>query len=293
MLKNITELKIDIPAWVERAKNDPVKHFQRQAAEITLNTIALTSPLNEQLVLKGGILMGLAYGSPRQTSDIDLSAALVAEPEIDKKIAKMLDESFPKVAASLGYTDVILRTHSVKKKPKPSFFAEASFPALKMKVAYAERGTKDADSMQAGKPINSMFEIDISFNEPMKQTQILSLDGGGDLLAYDMEGLIAEKYRAMLQQVVRNRSRRQDVYDLYILINHEEIKATDPSKLLESFITKCRSRDIEPDIKSLNSTELYERSAKDWHTMELEIGDLPDFDDAFEVVRDFYRSLPW
>lgn len=292
MSKNVTDLQIDIPAWVNHAKADPVKHFQRQAAEITLNTIAMTSPLNEQLVLKGGVLMGLAYDSPRQTSDIDLSAVLAVDQEIDKKVVQMLDDSFLRVATSLGYTDVVLKTHSVKKKPTKTIFAEADFPALKLKVAYALRGTKEATAMKAGKPVNSMFEIDISFNEPMQQTQILSLDGG-DLLAYDITDLIAEKYRAMLQQVVRNRNRRQDVYDLYILINHDAIKTADRTKILESFLIKSRSRNIEPNINSLDCVELLERSQKNWNTMVLEIGNIPDFDEAFEVVRDYYRSLPW
>lgn len=68
-------LEIDVAAWVEKARADPVTYKQRQIVEITLNAIADTAPLNEKLYLKGGILMGLAYGSPRQTADIDLTAA--------------------------------------------------------------------------------------------------------------------------------------------------------------------------------------------------------------------------
>ena len=40
-----------------------------QTIEIVLNSIALITPLNVEMFLKGGILMGLAYDSPRQTSD--------------------------------------------------------------------------------------------------------------------------------------------------------------------------------------------------------------------------------
>ena len=67
-------INIDVAAWVERAKNDPVAHRQRQAAEILLNAIALITPPNDKLYLKGGNLMGLVYGSPRQTTDIDFTA---------------------------------------------------------------------------------------------------------------------------------------------------------------------------------------------------------------------------
>lgn len=286
-------VQIDVEAWVERAKDAPATYLQRQAAEITLNTIAMTSPLNEQLVLKGGVLMGIAYDSPRQTSDIDLSAALVVDDEIDKKIVEMLDESFPRAAAKLGYTELILRVHSVKKMPRPEKFQEMRFPALKIKVGYAERNTKQAKALLAGKAVNSMFEIDISFNEPMQYTQILSLTGGENLLAYDLADLMAEKLRAMLQQVKRNRARRQDVYDLHILISREKIDDALKAKVLDSFLIKSHSRDIDPKINSLDDPELKERSKKNWSTMALEIGDLPDFEETYETVRQFYRGLPW
>ncbi len=180
MSKDINELKVDVPAWVERAKSDPVTHLQRQATEVTLNAIALTRPLNEQLVLKGGTLMALVYDSHRQTSDIDLSADRAVEPEIGDEIKELLDASFPRAAAKLGYADIVIKTHSVKKMPNSSIFAEADFPALKIKIAYATRGTGEEKTMKAGKPINEMFEIDISFNEPLRQIQILSLDGEGN-----------------------------------------------------------------------------------------------------------------
>ncbi len=70
---------VDGAAWVARAAQDPVAHRQRQAEEIILNAIATTGPLNTELILKGGILPGLVYGSPRQTTDIDLTAAFVAD----------------------------------------------------------------------------------------------------------------------------------------------------------------------------------------------------------------------
>ena len=210
-----TTLQIDVPAWVDRAKDDPVAYLQRQAAEITLNAIALTTPLNKQLVLKGGILMGLVYNSPRQTSDIDLTATFAAEPKVDKKIEEMLNAAFPRVAAKLGYADIVLKTHSVKKKPKASNFEDANFPALKMKIAYALRGSKQAATLQKGKPINTMFEVDISFNEPLQQTQILTLTGGGDILAYDLTDLIAAAGRTQQKSPPRclrsehsNQSRR-------------------------------------------------------------------------------------
>jgi hypothetical protein len=97
-----------------------------------------------------------------------------------------------------------------------------------------------------------------------------------------------------LQQVVRNRSRRQDIFDLhYLFENHPIIEEKKPL-ILEALIDKCRSRDIEPTQGSMASPEIYDRSAKDYDTLAIDIeGDLPDFDVAYQVVRQFYESLPW
>ena len=81
-------IKINVAEWVASAKADPVAYQQRQTVEITLNAIAMTAPLNAKMFLKGGILMGLAYDSPRQTTDIDLTTELKVESAAGDKISK-------------------------------------------------------------------------------------------------------------------------------------------------------------------------------------------------------------
>lgn len=131
-------LELDVAGWVERVKADPVAYAQRQAIEVTLNAIAMTADLKQKLFLKGGILMGLAYDSPRQTGDIDLTTAFEVGPDIDSKIEALLIAALPRAAAKLGYVDLILKVHSVARQPK-NIFETASFPALKLKVAFAKR----------------------------------------------------------------------------------------------------------------------------------------------------------
>ena len=204
--------KVNVEEWVERAKADPIAYQQRQTVEITLNAIALTAPLKEKMFLKGGILMGLAYDSPRQTIDIDLTTLLAPEGDVGDTVRKLLDSMFPLAAAALGYAGLIVKTHSVKPQPKAKF-PDAKFPALKLKIASAKRGTTQEKALQEGKaPV--VIAVDISFNEPLLQIQVLELTGGQELRAYGLVDLIAEKYRAILQQVPRKRYRPQDVYDL-------------------------------------------------------------------------------
>ena len=115
---------VDVAGWVERAAQDPVAYRQRQTVEIILNAIAMTVPLNTELFLKGGILPGLAYGSPRQTTDIDLTAACAADGNIDDRVGTLLNFALPRAAASLGYADLLVRTQS------ESHFLASGIPCL-------------------------------------------------------------------------------------------------------------------------------------------------------------------
>lgn len=285
-------INIDVAAWVERAKNDPVAYRQRQAAEILLNAIAMITPFNDKLYLKGGTLMGLAYGSPRQTTDIDFTADLAVCADIDETIRSLLDRTFPRAAAVLGYDDFVVKVNSIKRRPRQSNFETARFPALALKVGYAIRGSRQESALREGRCPHPIH-VDISFNEPTHTIQILRLTDGKTLRAYSLIDLIAEKYRAMLQQVPRNRSRRQDVYDIYLLIEHEQINDDNRRRILDAFLEKSRSRDLEPDRDALDNPEIKHRCSKEWDTLQLELGDVPNFETCFTRVRGFYRALPW
>ncbi len=284
-------LEINVAGWVDRAKANPVAYQQRQAAEITLNAIAISAPLNDRLFLKGGILMGLVYDSPRQTGDIDLTADLTVDNDVDIRIQRLLDSAFPRAAAALGYTDLILKIHSVKRQPK-AIFEKAKFPALKIKIAYAQRGTRQEKALLEGKA-PGVIDLDISFNETMRQIQVLELTGGRELRAYSLIDLIAEKYRAMPQQMTRNRNRRQDVYDLHFLVADNDLDFAIRAQILDTLMEKSRSRYIEPTRLSLEDPEVKKRSGAEWGTLEVELGEVPDFEECFERVSEFYRSLPW
>ena len=260
-----TALKVDVAEWVERVRADPVAYQQRQTAEIALNTIAMMAPLGARMVLKGGILVGLAYDSPRQTTDIDLTADFAADSPVRGRIRELLSSAFPRAAARLGYADLVIGIHSMQYLPRGQF-KTARFPALKLKIASAKRGTPSEAALQAGKPTNCVIDVDISFNESMHQVQVLELTGGQELHAYGLVDLMAEKLRAVLQQVGRRRNRRQDIYDLDRLIAEQEIDETLRAQILEVFFAKCRSRDIEPDGASLDDPEVKRRSAAEWET---------------------------
>jgi predicted nucleotidyltransferase component of viral defense system len=108
-----------------------------------------------------------------------------------------------------------------------------------------------------------------------------------------MHELIAEKMRALLQQPIRKRNRRQDVYDIAYLIDDHDFSSADKAGILATLIEKCRSRSVEAKPESMDNPEIKQRAQADWETLALEIGDLPPFEERFSLMRDLYVSLPW
>lgn len=285
---------VDISAWVEHAHSDPQRYRERQATEVLLVAVGQSESYGDRLYLKGGILMGIVYQSPRQTVDIDFTAEFQPSDDIEDELRKALDPELMRASTRLGYPDLVLRVQRIERQPRPNHFTDAEFPALSMRIAYATRGTNAHKKLEEGL-CPTVLKIDISFREPVHAIQFVRFDAGmpAGMRAYSLEDIIAEKLRALLQQGVRNRNRRQDIYDIDYLVRELSPSSADKRQILSALLTKARARNIEPGPESLADPDIRRRAGAEWHTLALEIGDLPDFADAFDRVETFYRGLPW
>lgn len=283
---------VDVRAWVEAARTNPVRYRDRQVTEVVLAAIGIAPNLKKTLVLKGGAVMALAFKSERVTADVDFSAD--ADPEaFAQLVVEELNALLPKVAINLGYLDLLCRVQSVKKMPKALNFEEYDFPALLVRIGSAQRGTGEEKRLELGQATR-VLDMEISFRDQVYSFQELSLtDAGVAVRAFTLHELIAEKFRALLQQPIRNRYRRQDVYDIAFLAETHVLEATDLAQILATMIEKCHTRKIEPNITSIDDPEIVRRAREDWDTLKLELSDLPPFDEQFSVVRGLYLSLPW
>jgi hypothetical protein len=287
------EITVDISEWIEKAKADPQAYVERQVTEIFLAALAMTKPYANEIFLKGGILMGVVYRSPRQTGDVDFTAVSNPSTDMAEALKAALNKAFPRAAAKLGYPDMMCNAQSSRYEPSAKLFAKATGPALSLRVGYARRGSPQERLFLRGNASN-VLEVDISFREPVNAIQIVRLGHEGvTVRAYSLLDLIAEKLRALLQQPTRNRNRRQDIYDIASLLKQFTLDSDEKASLLTLLQEKCRARDIEPDREALGQPGVRNRAHKDWHTLGLEVDDLPDFDQCFEVVNGFYQSLPW
>lgn len=290
---NDSDIVVDITDWVERKKADPVAYAERRATEVFLTALGMTPSIGEKVYLKGGVLMGVVYRSIRSTSDIDFTTELKPESSLPERVVEELDKAFPRASAEVD-PELMCKVQSVRVRPRRSGLQKASFPALEITIGYAERGSPQEKKFHAGLAVD-VLNVDISFNEPVGAIQVVRLnaDGATKIKAYSLQDIIAEKMRALLQQVIRKRNRRQDIYDLSLLLSHFKFDDQEKTDLLRILIIKCLARDIKPDRLSLDDPEVRARANQEWHTLALEIGELPDFDGCFAMVNGFYKSLPW
>lgn len=280
--------KFDIKEWVNQ--NSDYLAF-RQAVHIILTAIAGTAYLQANMIMKGGILLALSYSSSRFTKDIDFSTS-TKRPDFNlDDFRHQLEDSLVNSVESLSY-GLDCRVQRCTQNPKSE---DATFPTIQVSIGYAVKGAPAHKRLLAG-TATDVIQIDYSLNEPVEDTEIFELEDGNVIHTYSLVEMVAEKFRALLQQEQRKRFRRQDVYDLhYVLSNHHY--HDDPhtkSRILERTIEKCRIRDLTVDQESMSNPEIRRRSQADYNKLETEIeGDLPPFDEIYDLVATFYRSLPW
>lgn len=286
MSKPTSAPSIDISRWVSEAPAT-MREF-REAVHLTLAAIESDPELRSDMVMKGGILMAIRYHSPRFTKDIDFSTHhTLREIDVTKFEQRFAAALAIEVAESEYDLDCRIQSCKVLPPRKP----DATFPSIKLTIGYAAKGSAKHRRLQNGDSPD-IVSIDYSLNERILAKEDLPMDGGS-IRVYAFSDLVAEKFRSLLQQADRNRYRRQDIYDLNLLLAGQ-IEQEERSAILSSLLEKSRSRGIEPRLESLGDPEIRTRAEVDYHTLADEVaGKLPEFSTAYTKIEDFYRSLPW
>lgn len=288
---------MNIKEWVNSAKNADDTKF-RKAIHLILLAISKDKNLSHTLVLKGGIVMSLVYGGERYTSDLDASSLSPIDKLTPEQLEKDLTRYLKGAEIEVGY-GLVFNIHSIK--PQPKVYKDAKYPAYKVKIGVAQQDNKREMAKLLEKQSSFIIEIDISFNESVmiNDTECFALASNRNILCYSLEQIIAEKYRSLLQQPVRNRYRRQDVYDIYHLLNtyHEHFyQDTVKIKVLD-ILKKCsQGKNIDEYLhqNGIYDKKIREMALKDFDTLDLEV-DLNKIDAnvLFDAIADYFHSLPW
>lgn len=262
-----------------------------RAAHVVLRAFSMIPAGAHPTFLKGGILMAFRYGSSRHTSDVDFSTPDHYSEAREQSLRALLESALAMATEQLEES-LHVRIQSWDVQPG----RDKTFVTLHIGIGYAEPGTPAYRRLQSG-CCTDVLRVDYSFFEAVPASEKLSHFGGGQLQAYALTTLVAEKLRALLQQLSRNRSRRQDIYDLWYLLGHYPTLHNTATKaeILSTLHNKCAERAVTAADDALDSADTRARTQKAYTTLanELPEGELPDFNETYDAVALWYRSLPW
>lgn len=264
----------------------------RQAVHTILYSISSTRELQEIMVMKGGIVLALDYESTRFTRDIDFSSEITLQKfDISKFIARF-SSALVEAVDRLTY-DVDCAIQGWKQQPPRD---DATFPTIQINVGYANRSDQIAHRRLMRNMAPHVVKVDFSLNEPRGEPELFQIEEGKSIQIYSFHDLVGEKFRAVLQQEIRDRFRRQDIYDLHLLVKARDgsVEEETKARILHSLIVKATARDLVVHQKSMRNPEIIRRSRVQYSLLESEIeGTLPEFEETYEFVRTYYEGLPW
>lgn len=287
-----------IEEWIEQAQEKDEKDFRR-IIHMILVAISRDKNLSHTLIIKGGIVMSLVYGGDRYTSDLDASSLEKPSDLTIEKLDSVLGKQLKAVVATSQY-NLDCKIHSIKPQPSKKKFPDSSFPAYKVKIGYADKSQPNAMKQLAASNASHTVEIDISFNETVTVQDIdaFQLNEKQNVLYYNLEQIMAEKFRSLLQQPVRKRNRRQDIFDIaHLLQEYEDHFSNVETKnlVLEKLLKSSVGRDVDVYLhrKGMADPEIKKRSLEDVSSLEQEVEVKEDAAVMYGVVSSYFESLPW
>ncbi|MDE0685208.1 MAG: nucleotidyl transferase AbiEii/AbiGii toxin family protein [Candidatus Poribacteria bacterium] len=262
------------------------------AVHTILRAIGETHDLRENMVIKGGILLAIRYQSLRYTRDIDFSTDILSR-DFD---LEFFEEAFAAaLSAACDRLEYGLDCRIQSCKMQPHHLSNPTFPTLHLRIGYAPKLDRRRHRRLLSQNSSDVVQVDYSFNEITQEVEKIELTDGGSILAYSFCEIVAEKYRAILEQEVRGRNRYQDAYDLYKLVRgNPDVSQVERENILGSLKYKCEHRNLKVDSQSMTDSKIKERSSREYKELAAEIPEaLPPFEKVYSCVCKFYTSLPW
>lgn len=245
-----------VDEWATRFGLSVAEARRRLAQGMLLAGIVQDERLSQHLVFKGGNALDFVWLPNRSTTDLDFSVPFrlgvnqFTEDELSTTFQEICDVASH---VSGGY----FKLNSIRQEPPG---ADRSFAALSVRIAYAlSDELRLAERLRNGGTGNQVLDLEISSNESICATQPIQIAGtGSSLLTATVDDIVAEKLRAILQQTIRNRSRRQDVLDIAV------IQTSGPGcnvTLVSQFLlTKCLARSVTCSKAAFRNAQVRERA---------------------------------
>lgn len=278
----------ELATWAtnNNATVDEARHRFAQFA--ALCGISSIPRLRSALVFKGGNAIDFVWFANRSTRDLDFSFDESGDMVVvDETILRDLLGQATRIAtARFG---IVFAIHTVRQQPPGG---GRTFVTYEGRVGYALLDEpRLIVRMQNGQPSPHVLPIDISINEPICGDTLFTVDEHfPPLRVSTVEDIVSEKLRALLQQPLRNRNRRQDVLDLAVLIRATpDLNEQQVGAFLE---TKARARGVVVSRTAFRAPEIAGRARLDYDALDATARTmLIPFDDAFAMVLELVDRL--
>lgn len=252
-----------IRAWAESAGVSVNEGRVRFAQYAVLQSIASVRLLRDGLVFKGGNALDFVWQPNRSTVDLDFSVdhtSSLATPDA-RTIQLLLERGIPIATARLG---IMLAVRRVRQNPPG---ANRHFITFEARVGYAlPDQARLRQRMARGEPSPRGIDLDISLNEPIGDARLVMMGPGMQLRVATVEDIVAEKLRALLQQPIRNRQRRQDLLDIAVIL-HENLDL-DRGLVAEYLLAKASARAVPVTRAASRGPEVVGRASEGYAELE-------------------------
>ncbi len=281
----------EISSWAVANRTTLSEARQRFVQLVILESFA-AADFARQLAFKGGNALRFAYQYPRSTLDLDFTALDLEEDS--ETLRARIDRAVRERSVQLGIKCKVTSTR--RNPPNP----ERTRPTYQLNVGYQLPGDRYfADFLESPRPSPTAVPVEISFNDLVCETVLVNFSGeNATIKMCTLNDIVAEKLRATLQQVTRNRQRPQDVYDVARAARVDR-NDLDPRKIHQYLVAKCAAREIAVTFESFGD-EARRRAAYGYEELKADLGsDFIPFEDAWNEVLQLVRQAlstpvaPW
>jgi predicted nucleotidyltransferase component of viral defense system len=273
-----------IGEWAESNRMRVAEAKFRFAQYGILQAVADSRTLSRVLVFKGGNALDFVWQPNRSTKDLDFSSkdsTLTAE-----QIRSFLTPSLERVSRSIG---VLYRVQKLEQQPPGP---NRSFITFEGMIGYAlPDDRRSRQLIQQDKSSNATVPLDVSLNEPICRIVEVDIASSNPLQVCQLEDIVAEKLRALLQQPLRNRRRPQDVLDICVAV--QENPALDLNLTAEFLLEKAKARNVPVSRAAFRQEEIRSRAFEGYNELrETTRSAFIEFEEAFVIVLSLVDRLP-
>lgn len=253
----------DIARW-SGENGVPIGEGRVRYAQFTiLASVARSRDLSKRLVFKGGNALDFIWQPNRSTRDLDFSFDDTVDAfDLDSgRLYALLQRQLDNADRTHG---VMLAVHRVQQRPPGP---NRSLITYEARIGFAlPDEARLRLRMQQGEPSVNVVPLDVSMNEVICAAEIVRLASGVPLRVCTIEDILAEKLRALLQQPIRGRDRRQDLLDVAVIL--EARPGVDPLIVADFLVRKANARQVAVSKRAFRDPNVIGRASRGYDALE-------------------------